>query len=204
MNLGTLRKKLTNKNERKERPGYKEMETSTDTIYLTLWGKNYKLIVHNDGWVAYKSKVDGKSHTTVFHIREVKFSYWFATSAYGSSTVACEKEEATMILATHGEMRIYDNIQSNQGRKDVEWREDNRELSRPDCQDEYIDKLEEEEKMSKLGKAMDSLTDKQREVIKFYYFDQMTQDEISQKLGISRTAVEDRLAGALKKLRKNF
>ena len=53
-----------------------------------------------------------------------------------------------------------------------------------------------------LQEALMKLTDKQLDVIQRYYFAGYTQQEIAKMLGISITSVQNRLAGAVKKLRK--
>lgn len=49
-----------------------------------------------------------------------------------------------------------------------------------------------------------SMTDKQREVFTLYYYDGLKQREIAERLGIGRDSVNDRLEGALKKVKKLF
>ena len=51
---------------------------------------------------------------------------------------------------------------------------------------------------------LESLTEKQREVFLLYYYDGLKQREIAERLGISRDSVNDRLEGALKKVKKLF
>lgn len=51
---------------------------------------------------------------------------------------------------------------------------------------------------------LESLTEKQREVFFLYYYDGLKQREIAERLGISRDSVNDRLEGALKKVKKLF
>ena len=51
---------------------------------------------------------------------------------------------------------------------------------------------------------LESLTEKQREVFLLYYYDGLKQREIAERLGISRGSVNDRLEGALKKVKKLF
>lgn len=51
---------------------------------------------------------------------------------------------------------------------------------------------------------LESMTEKQREVFVLYYHDGYKQKEIADMLGISRDSVNDRLEGALKKIRKIF
>lgn len=49
----------------------------------------------------------------------------------------------------------------------------------------------------------DVLTERQRQVVQMYFFENMTQERIAKELGISREAVKLYLANSLKKLRNN-
>lgn len=67
----------------------------------------------------------------------------------------------------------------------------------PNPEDEYIRKETEAERRA-------AMTDKQREVYEMYYEDHMTQTEIAEQLGISQKAVDYRLEGIEKKMKKFF
>ena len=54
----------------------------------------------------------------------------------------------------------------------------------------------------KMANAIKHLTQAQAEFIEMYFFQDMTLDAIAERLGISRAGVQDRLNGALKKLKK--
>ncbi len=66
----------------------------------------------------------------------------------------------------------------------------------PDILTEII----EEENIEDL---LNCLTEKQREVVRNYFFKEMTQKEIAEKLGIAQRVVSHHLDAALTKLRKN-
>lgn len=57
------------------------------------------------------------------------------------------------------------------------------------------------EKNAQLVTSLKNLTPKQAEIIELIFVENMTQEQIANKLGISRASVRDRLNGALKKLR---
>jgi RNA polymerase sigma factor (sigma-70 family) len=52
-----------------------------------------------------------------------------------------------------------------------------------------------------IDEAMDQLNEKQREAIELYFFQEMTQEEAAEKLGIQQAAFSKRLERALDKLR---
>ena len=68
----------------------------------------------------------------------------------------------------------------------------------PDSTDIVCDVEMQEEIMELLDKV---LTERQREVIKMYFWEGMTQEQISDKLGISRPAITKMLANSLENLR---
>ena len=51
---------------------------------------------------------------------------------------------------------------------------------------------------------LSEMTEKQREAFVMYFRDGMTQEEIASNIGVSRDSVNDRLEGALKKVKKYF
>lgn len=65
-------------------------------------------------------------------------------------------------------------------------------------------KMEQEEFRQKLELAISNLTEAQREVFLMNRLDGMKYREIAEILGISQKAVEKRMAGALKELRKIY
>lgn len=79
-------------------------------------------------------------------------------------------------------------------RREYAWREDR---MGEDPETIYIRKETREE-------ALASMTDKQREVFMLYYEEGYNQREISELLTLSRTAVEDRLAGAIRKVQRQW
>lgn len=65
-------------------------------------------------------------------------------------------------------------------------------------------KMEQDEFRQKLEKAISNLTSAQREVFLMNRIDEMKYREIAEVLGISQKAVEKRMTGALKELRKIY
>lgn len=69
-----------------------------------------------------------------------------------------------------------------------------------DFTDDVIDKIGREE----LAVRVSELTDKQREAIELCYFQNMTQSDAAEYLGITREAVKARLAGGIAVLKKTY
>lgn len=189
-----------------KRPKKEEILTSARTLILEGGEENTKVKVYNDGWILCEARIDNKNRHTVFHISEVNFNYPTVVGRYERKTHLCKycKEDAMEILKLFGEMKIYDNIESNFYRRQVTLSDYIMNTFTKTHGTYYINNMEKTEVIKIMKKAIENLTDKQIEVIKLYFYEQMTQDEISQKLGIGRTSVESRLNGAIKKLKKVF
>ena len=80
----------------------------------------------------------------------------------------------------------------------------NDECSVPSAEDEVMEREDEREERERLRKAMDKLTDRQREIVNLYYFHKLTQEEIAKRLGIRQQSVLDVLNAAIKRLQKKF
>lgn len=206
MTFAMLQVMMADTSKKGKRPKKEEILTSTRTLILEGGEKNTKVKVYNDGWILCEALIDNKNHYTVFHINEVNFNHQTVVGRYERKTDLCKycKEDAMEILKIFGEMKIYDNIESNFYRRQVPLSDYVMNTFTKTHGTYYINNIEKKEAIKTMKKAMEKLTAKQREVIMLCYYEKMTQDEISQKLGIGRTSVESRLNGALKKLRKNF
>lgn len=118
-----------------------------------------------------------------------------------------------LILVSAGEARLYHNADSREEYQseismDAPESENNIALS---VKPEHEIREEEEaaakwraERLKRLRKSMEKLTDRQREVVILYYVNKMTQMQIAEKLGIRQQSVLDFLEAARKKMQKNF
>ena len=74
--------------------------------------------------------------------------------------------------------------------------------------DDFVESLieieEKGEKIAKLYKAMDVLTEKQRRVIKLHYMTGMTVDVISKNLGLDASAIRRLIKRGLERMKKFF
>lgn len=64
---------------------------------------------------------------------------------------------------------------------------------------DYVGKLKEA-----LPQALEELTERQREVILLYYWEEMTQEEIAYRLGVTQQAIDKHLSRAINNLQKNI
>jgi RNA polymerase sigma factor (sigma-70 family) len=75
---------------------------------------------------------------------------------------------------------------------------DGRELE-GNSNSDYVNTLREA-----LPKAMEELTERQREVVILYYWEQMTQEEIAVRLKLTQPTVNEHLNRAINNLRENI
>lgn len=73
-------------------------------------------------------------------------------------------------------------------------------LSAPDFADELVSNISKDYEQVKT--ILNTLTESQKEALYPYIWDELTQEQIAKKLGISRSSVQSRLDGVKKKLSK--
>ena len=186
-------------------------------------------LVYSCGYVVY----DNGSGRTVMWLPNCKsFTYYFDQATDAEKGVIPDKETLpegmletlpwVMSVTLIGEHRIEANsmnrMSSRTGTKDYD-AEDNGDKD-GDAEDavernyekEYVwreDRIGENPEIIFIRKEtrcemLESMTDKQREVFNLYYYEGFKQHQIAEMLSISRDSVNDRLEGALKKVKKLF
>lgn len=210
MTFKELKEKITKSTITQKLPTFRELSLSTFKIIIQLETTESKLFVYENGFVSYSLIQDGRACSTVFTIDKMKWKYTFVK---GNDLTIPESEyenfDAAKLLTLYAEERLMHNSDSREEYKtdyhlDSDGNDFTTEASTPDFTDAFLDNFEHRTTSNRLYKAISKLTEKQRIVLELYYFNQKTQQEIAAKLGISRTSVQDRLDGALKKLKKIF
>ncbi len=192
-------------------PSYKKISQSGKPVLLRHTTENSELTVYNDGLASYYQIQDGRKFNTVFAINQMKWLYRFVDTQKPKIIPESEYDfmEAIDVLTLYAEDRLSHNSDSRaeywtEFHPDNDGTDFSHELTVPDFTDDLFDIPEQALTTQRLHDAISQLTDKQRQVIAMTYFHDMTQQAIADKLGISRNSVEDRLHGALKKLKKIF
>ena len=77
------------------------------------------------------------------------------------------------------------------------------------CVPDFTEELDKEKdiwekRLEMLPEAMEKLTEKQREIIKLYFFDEIKQDQIAKSTGVSQPYVAKALKRGLEILEKNL
>lgn len=191
-------------------PTYNELSKSGKDILLNHKTDKTSLTVYKDGYITYCQIQNNKKFATVFAIDHVKWRYQFVTGETKTIPQAeYENHDAVKILTIYAEGRLMHNADSRQEyRTDFHLNNDGNdftaEATAPDFTEELINRYEKKMKCDRLHKAISQLTARQRQVVELYFFYNKTQQQIANKIGISRSSVSDCLQGALKKLKKIF
>lgn len=195
-------------------PTAKQLEASDVGILYQHCDADGRFYILENGFILYrytkeifisgKRKLQNKS--TVIPTNKVRFAYDSLTS---NNLDIIPKEvykdlpflNVILMFAT---IRLQNNVNSKEKTIvsfHIEDEERSMKLSSPDFADTYVAEISVD--YQKLYLALDTLTDKQKEVVYLYYYERLNQEQIASKIGIGRTSVQDRLDGALKKLKKH-
>lgn len=209
--LEMLLKKFT-KTRWYKTPTRKQLLQSDDVMLYRYQSENGRITIMASGYALCEYRDGEKMRATVIPLEEFEFAYESVTGI--RQVVALEEYKDTPclnILLMMQEIRAIHNTDSRENAKVKIHLEDFlNQYTEWLSQEDFVDKLlqvlepcnEKELLIHRLQEAMKKLTVKQQEAIKRYYEDNLTQEKIAEELGISRSAVEDRLEGALTKLRK--
>lgn len=191
-------------------PTHKKLRESGIPVIMKTHIENSIVTVYENGFTSYSKTINSKVHTTVFAVDMINWSYSFVDGqTFTVPKSEYENLDAATVLAMKGEERLAHNTESREEYK-VSFHLENdgtdyaKEAAAPDFTDAFLNKMESEIQSEQLRNALSKLTQKQYIVVKMYFFDGMTQEEIAVRLGIERSSVSSRLQGALKKLKKVF
>lgn len=153
--------------------------------------------VYRNGYVACSI---GK-HVTVFPLHSISETYGYEDicSHDRVNTVSCQDMDCVARLLLEGYDRIDRNCETCYSRKKVSYSAEAEDWSvladRKDYETDSVNKLFVQE-------LLNLLTDRQKEYIIKYFFEEMQMPEIAAELGISKQAVADGIRLALAKMKK--
>lgn len=186
-------------------PTDKYLRESDIPVVFHVANNNLIIKVYKNGFVSYSIIENGIKHTTVFSLSKVDISYYFVKNTYNSVVTFSEAEfeqlDAEVVLALYGEERLEHN---NDARHNISSSKEEKIQKKyvsaiPDFSDDVITRLDGGTPVELILKK---LTDKQRQVIYLYFFEEMNQREIAEYLGLTRSAVQSHLNYAKKNLEK--
>ena len=191
----------------KNKPTPKYLRENEEPVAVSADGS---MAVYPSGFVTYKS-VTG---STVVNLAECgSYTYTFHDGKDGlpeKQTVpaeALDQMEWSVVVALRGEERAAENNINRKGD-----RTGNRQYSYEDGTDpwEQLENQTEDAVLERIiqqdsiAELLGCLTDRQRQIVKLYFFEQLTQHQIADALGIRQQSVTDALRAALKRMRKLF
>lgn len=166
-------------------------------------GEDGNLSVYSSGYAIYSNG----SGTTVVSLGECSgYTYQFQDGEDGlptESRLILDDEDWSVAIALVGEERIEENLMNRKGdRKGSREYEDDWEHIR--VEEEAPDVLEAVLQKDMVSELLGCLTGRQREVVEAYFFEELTQQQIADKLGISQATVKITLDRGLANLKKNI
>lgn len=222
MTLGELQAQTQNNKQEGKVPSYKKLTGQNLTVVLQFNTENQKLVVYENGLATYSDMVGDKIHHTVYSIFNLTLFHEYSRNFYEPIKISDYPEfmkcDAEKILIFCGQSRLDQNTYSRETDNEIKMAKKKNErikktgkhlkksISSDDGFSEdlinSIEPNEHEKQLQMLRQAFKKLTKKQKEVIKLIYWKNLTQEDTAKKLGISRASVQNRLDGALKKLKK--
>lgn len=178
-------------------------DSGEEPVVVREIGPDGSLSVYPNGYAVYSNG----SGTTVVSIGECgEYTYRFHDGEDGlptESSIVLDGDDWSIAVALKGEEQIETNLMNRKGdRKGNRQYEEDWEHIR--VEEEMPDVLEAVIQKDMLSELMDCLTDRQREIVTAYFFDELTQQQIADKLGITQQVTDRILKAALKKMKKIF
>lgn len=156
---------------------------------------NVKISVYQNGYAIYE--ISGLA--TVFSVWDCQ-NYRYEMEQNEISEQWFEKEAWYLRLILEGEDRINRNLEARQQRKSISYSAVSEEWEVLSSLEVTV--LETTIRKETMQELLVLLTDRQKEVILQYFWEQKSQSEIAEKLGISHAAVSKILTRAIARLRK--
>ncbi|MDD2294973.1 MAG: sigma-70 family RNA polymerase sigma factor [Eubacteriales bacterium] len=161
--------------------------------------------VYASGFAVYRSD----RHTAVLRVDRVStHTYEFATS---DKAISLGDQPWAPALVLAGDKRMNDMLADRYSRRSVGFADDVDEedsenrgrgevavvAGADDVENKVVSKLDD-----RVRKMLEHLTARQRQIVQMYYFEELTQQEIADMLGIARRVVGHTLEDAISKIQK--
>lgn len=205
ISLRELKVKIDTVVERKL-PKYAQLMAMNPAVAAKTTVNGATLTAYENGYAVYEQ---GNAHTVMAVDRCGDYRYEFNDGTYEVVPAEVfEEAEWSVRLVMEGERRMeHTRSVINQNNEEFMLSNDGSDW----CDAAMVDFMEAEnaemladEELRKLYVAMSKLTERQSEIVQLYYYKGMTQEEIGAELGLKKCTISRELAGALKKLKKNF
>ncbi len=159
-----------------------------------------RISVYKNGFALYETDVG----VTVFRVEDCG-AYVYHSSEYENQFVPEEaflNEEWTVRFIMEGEDRLWHNQQVlHNDKHGTKLTMNENHIDHDQSLDNTLEKIVNQDKCRRL---LSCLTDKQRKIVEGYYFLDLTQEEIADRLHISQQVVDRTIKAAIKKIKKNI
>lgn len=162
--------------------------------FFTYTKHGYTSILRVDGFkrLCYDSLTNPKGYEVVPEEKYIDSPYFIALSVFGETQWQRNEDKRKAY-----EVALVVDCTADDNR----WIE---ELSEPSFIEQREEKEREEDISKKLHAALDKLTGRQRQIVEMYFYQEMTQAEIAEVLGIRQQSVLDVLSAAVKRMRNHM
>lgn len=184
-------------------PTQKQLEASRTKKIAEKYTGNCRISVYANGFFVYSDGV----RSTVQRIHRCKESICYkflddTTQIYASDFFLDLPYYIRLTL--EGEERLARNQLARDSAKTFSYENTEMESANLAIAPDYLSEIIKQNDSDILRSLLQKLTTCQAEVVQLYYTEGLSQQEIGERLGISRCSVQDRLDGAIKKLRKLY
>lgn len=187
-------------------PKYAQLMAMNPTVVVKATVNGATLTAYENGYAVYEQE---SAHTVMAVNRCGDYRYDFTDGTYQIIPAEeFEEMEWSLRLLMEGERRMeHTRSVINQNNEEFMLSNDGSDW----CDAAMVDFMEMEnaemladKELRRLYAAMSKLTERQSEIVQLYYYKGMTQEEIGAELGLKKCTISRELAGALKKIKKNF
>ena len=190
-------------------PDKQTLINSGSAIVFSHIDEHNLIYVFENGYVLYQTDLIGDMvRSTVFPLISVKYSYEFVDDQNVTfNALDLAKEPPENVLTVFGTQKILNNIERS-GRMISENAIDDIYKQKFYSVDDFSDQIAEKEEFNQLLKVLynsiGQLTDLQKKVLSYKFGKRLTQEEIANKMDLTRSTVQSHERSALKKLKKLF
>ena len=185
---------------------------SDEPILISVKQDSAKITVYENGFFAYQDDQGRVTARAVWNCTEMIFEQAVGRAQSISEDIFGELP-FPVVLSHFGEENFEEQRKKDKRASygislDAEGTTITEELQTPDFADDVCKRLDEkanpeESEIFILNKALSSLTERQREVFLLYHGDELTQEQIAEKLGTSRPNITKILKSAERRIKKN-
>lgn len=195
--LQEIRQMVKNPEERGKLPTAKQLRNGDMIVVRRNLGTDAEILVYQSGYALYRI---GK-YATVFSIHDCgDYLYPLSGKILCIRESFFKQQEWHVRLVLEGEDRVCRNRESQEYEKNISYSAVSEDwLIMAGLDKSPLEQLMEEET---IGELMNLLTERQRQVIAWFFFARKTQREIAKELGLTQPTISQEISKAIQRMRK--